>query len=315
VQVQLCLREAPQAVEIHVEMIGAVGRRRAAIAIGLVLAVGIGFGLRSGDAATADPPGAAARADRLAEAARIADAALLRLDDGLEASRDHARRGTALTVSGDAPAPELEAAADLLVAAADDADAAQRSLAALAGYAAAVQPGTAIPALSYGGADVQQIAAQLRAGVAAATLFVQRRHATEAIVESLGAALAALDRDDPAAALSALDAADAPLALLDDWEDRPALLRYWITVSRDLIAAAGDIARATIANDPAAVEAAAARYAKAADLARGADNALAFTLSEEGSAVSATPLRRLAEVADQAVDSRAAIRPLLQPGS
>ncbi len=214
-----------------------------------------------------------------------------------------------------APADELSTAADLLAATAEDGDAARSTLLELAGYAASIRPGTVVPALSYGGADLQQIAAQLRSGVEAATLFVERRHATDAVVQALATALGALERDDPAAALSALDASDAPLALLDDWEDRPPLLRYWMTISRDLINAAGDIARATIADDPAAVEAAAARYGKAAEAARGADNALAFALSEQGSAVSATPLRRLAAAADEAADARAAIQQLLPPAS
>jgi hypothetical protein len=300
-------------------MIGAGARRGAAIAIVVVLAVGLGFGLRSADPTAADPPGAVARAGQVAEAARVADAALARLEAGLEASREHARRGTALTVSGagstDKPAKELVAAADLLAAASADADAARRSLIALAGYVAAVQPRTEVPALSFGSGDLEQIGAQLRASAAAATTFVERRHATEAVVEALAAALAALDDDDPVAALAALDAAEAPLALLDGWEDRPPLVRYWMGVSRDLLAAAGDIATATIAHDPAAVQAAAARYAKAADAARGADNALAFALSEAGSAVSATPLRRLAAVADEAGDALAAIQQLLRPAS
>jgi hypothetical protein len=296
-------------------MIGAASRRRAAIAIGLVLVVGVGFGLRSADAAAADPPGAAIRTVQLAEAARAADAALARLEAGLASSRDHARRGTALTVSGDAPATELETAADLLAEAAGDADAARQALVALDGYAAAIQPRTEIPELSYGGPDVQQIAAQLRSGAAAATLFVERRHATEAIVGALASALAALDRNDPVAALEALDAAGPPVALLDAWEDRPPLVRYWMTISRDLLAAAADIASATIANDPAAAQAAASRYAKAADAARGADNALAFALSETGAGISATPLRRLASLADDAADARAAIEPLLRPAS
>lgn len=314
-QVQLGFREAPQALEVHRQMIGAGGRGRATIAIGLVLTVGIGFGLRSGNPGLADPPGAAARTLQLTAAARVAVAALARLDMGLEASRDHARRGTALTVSGDAPAAELGTAADLLAGAADGADVARRSLLALAGYAAAIAPRSTTPALSFGGADLVQIAAQLRSSAAAATLFVERRHATEAIVEALKTGLGALDRDDPVAALAALDAAAAPLALLDDWEDRPPLLRYWMTISRELISAAADIASATIANDPAAVQAAAQRYATAADAAQGADNALAFALSEAGSGISATPLRRLAAVADESADARAALQPLLQPAS
>lgn len=295
-------------------MIGA-GRRPAAIAMATALAVAVGFGLRAGDPASADPPDAAARAERLAEAVDAANQALERLSAGLDEARDHARRGTALTVSGEAPATELVTAAELLAAAGDDADTARQALAAVAGYAASIQPGGAVPALSYNGGDLQQIAAQLRSSADAATLFVERRHATEAIVDELGAALAALDRNDPAVALTALDAADAPLALLDDWEERPPLIRYWMSISRDLISAAGDIARATLADDPAAVEAAASRYATAAAAARGADNALAFALSEQGAAISGTPLRRLAGVADEAVDARSRLEQLMRPSS
>lgn len=88
-----------------------------------------------------------------------------------------------------------------------------------------------------------------------------------------------------------------------------------MTTSRDLIAAAVDIAQATLADDSAALEAAARRYAAAAGRATGADNALAFTLSEEGSAISGTPLRRLAAAADEAADARLALQPLLRPAS
>jgi hypothetical protein len=206
-------------------------------------------------------------------------------------------------------------AADLLAGAADEADAARRSLQALAGVAAAVQPGVGVPTLSYGGPELQLIAAQLRSGADEATLFVERRHATQAVVDALAAALVALDRDDPQAALDALAEADAPLALLDDWERRPPLLGYWMTISFELLDAAADIARATLANDPAEARAAAERYADAAEAARGADNALALTLSEEGAAVSAVPLRRLAAVASEAADARSALPRVLQPSS
>ena len=296
-------------------MIGAASGRRAVIAIATGLVVGIGFGVRSADLALADPPLAAARAAWLADAAATAEAALQRLVSALDEPRDHARRGAALTISGAAPAPELITAADLLAEAGPDADAARRALLVLAGTGAAVRPGVTVPLLSYNGTDLELMAAQLRTGADAADAFVERRHATEDVVDALASALAALDRDDPEGALAALEAADAPLALLDDWEERPPLLRYWMTISRDLIAAAADIARATIAGDPAAVEAAAARYATAADAARGADNALAFTLSEQGAAISATPLRRLAAAAEEAEEARAGIEPLLQPPS
>jgi len=289
-------------------MIGAGGRRRAVIGIGLVLAVGIGLGLRSADPAQADPPAEASRQRQLAEAAQVADVALGSLGSRIAVAREHARLGTALTASGEAPAPELIAAAEALAAASGEADDAKRGLELLGGLAAAIEPAEEIPTLSYGGRDLEQIAAQLEASAAAATLFVERRHATQEIVSALSAALAELEQDEPSAALTSLAEADAPMALLDAWEQRPPLLRYWMTISADLLEAAGDIARATLANDPAAAKAAGERYAKAAEAARGADNALALALSEGGAAVSATPVRRLAAVADEVDDARAALR-------
>lgn len=288
-------------------MIGAGGRRRAVIAISLGLAIGIGFGLRSADPTRADPPGALARTELMADAHDAAKVALARLSVELEGAREHARRGTALTVSGEAPAPELTSAADRVAGASDDAEAARQALLVLGGIAAAIQPGATIPVLSYGGTDLELIAAQLRSAAGAATLFVERRHATQAVVDALAVALAALERDDPSAALGSLQKADPPLALLEEWEQRPPLLRYWMMISADLLDAAGDIARATLNDDPAALKAAGERYAKAAEAARGADNALALTLSEEGAAISAAPLRHLAAIADEADDARSAL--------
>jgi hypothetical protein len=296
-------------------MIG-VGRvHRAAIVIVIGLMVGIGLGLRSADPSRADPPAEATRRQLLADTARDADAALARLGSDLIAAGDHAREGAALTVSGEAPAPELTSAADLLAGSSDSAETARRALVALQGVAASVEPGAQVPLLSYGGTDLQLIAAQLRTSAGAATTFVERRHATQAVVEALAGALAALEGDDPASALESLDQADAPLALLQDWEDRPPLLRYWMGVSADLIDAARDIARARLDGDQAAIAAAGRRYAEAAARALGADNALALTLSEEGSGVSATPLRRLAALADEASDARAGLAPMLRAGS
>ena len=289
-------------------MIGAGGRRRAVIAIGLGLVVGIGFGLRSADPARADPPAQAARERQLAQAAESADVALGNLGRRIAVARDHARLGTALTASGEAPAAELTAAAQALVAASRDADEARSDLEHLGGLAAAIAPKERVPALSYGGADLEQIAAQVAVSAPAADLFVERRHATQAVVDALSTALAHLERDEPEAALASLGQADAPMALLQAWEQRPALLRYWMTISTDLLDAAGDIARAAIANDPAAAEAAGQRYAKAAEAAKGADNALALALSEAGAAVSATPVRRLAAVADEVDEARTALR-------
>jgi hypothetical protein len=297
-------------------MIGGVGRRGAITIIVTALVVGIGLGLRSSDPSRADPAADAARTERLAAAAATADHALAQLSDVLARALDHVRTGSALAVAGDLPpAPELMSAAEGLAGGAGTADAARRALVALAGTAASVAPGKEMPALSYTGPDLLLISAQLHSSAEAATVFVARRHATAAIVSALADAAAALDGNQPAGAIAALDRATAPLALLDEWQDRPPLFRYWMTVIGDLLDAARGIATAAIAGDQSGLAAAAQHYAAAAAAARGADNALAVTLSEGGSAVSEVALRRLAAAAREVVDLRAALAPLLRRGS
>lgn len=292
-------------------MIGAVDARRAARAIGIALVVGLGFGLRSADPARADPPLDAARGRALVASAAAADEALAGLATLLNDAIDHARNGSADTVAGDrAPAPELEAAAGALTDGSVTADRARRAVAALAGLALAIAPDRAVPPLRLGGPDLLVMAAGLRSSADAATLFVERRQATVAIVTALGDAISALDHGFPADALARLDAAKAPLDLLDAWVERPPLIGYWMQVIREFIDATRGIATATIQGDRVAQRAAAARYAKAADAARGADNALAVSLAEEGGAVSGIQLERLAAAASAVADERAAVAPL-----
>jgi hypothetical protein len=285
-----------------------------AILIGLM--VGIGFGLRSAHPSLADPLLAAERARALAQAATQADDALVSLAAALAEAIDHARAGAALTVAGDQPpAPELTAAADLLQGESRRADAAQRAVESLIEMAADIAPAWHVPALSLAGPDLLLAASGLRTSADAAALFVERRHATEAIVAALGDALAALDADLPATAVTSLDRTVAPLALLDAWSEKPPLLGYWRKVTGELIDAARGIAEATIAGDPTAQRAAAQRYAKAAEAANGADHALAVSLAEEGNAVTVGELRRLAAAAGAVADERAALQPFTAPGS
>jgi len=286
-------------------------RLRGAVGLTAVVALAaLGFGLRSGDPARADPPLAVERGEQLASAASAANNALSRLSEVLATALDRGRRGAARTVAGDRPpAPELLAAAQGLEADAAAGDAARRALEALAGTAAAVDPVARVPALSYSGPELLEVAAQLRSTAEAATLFVERRNATAAVVEALGAGVAALDSDQPMVALARLDAAAAPLALLDEWTDRPPLLSYWMVIIGRLLDAARGIAVATIDDDPVAVAVAAVRYRDAGALAAGADNALAVALAEGASAVSATPLQRLAALAGEAADLRAELAP------
>ena len=255
---------------------------------------------------------AAMRRGRVFLVARAADDAVSRLAAIVQRALDAGRRGAALTVAGtDPPGPELEAAADALIAGAGDADAARRALDRLAGTLGAVAPGTVLPPLSTDGQQMRLFAAQLREAADAATAFVERRHAAEAIVAALGDALAALDRDDPAAAIERLDATGPSRRLLDEWKERPPLMSYWMGVTGDLIDAARGIATATLAGDTAAQRAAAQRYATASEAARGADNALAVTLTEEGAATSAGALQRLAAAAGEASDLRKALSGLI----
>ena len=283
-------------------------------AIGIGLVVGLGFGLRSADPSLADPPLVAVRLGALMTAASHADAALARLAGVLTDAIDHARLGSAQTVAGDRPpAPELAAAADALASGAGTADAAHRAVERLIALGACIAPERQIPALSLTGPDLLLMASGLRTSGDAATLFVERRHATGTIVGGLGDALAALKGNLPATALSSLDRTTAPFALLRAWAERPRLLDYWIQVTGELIDAARDIAEATIARDPVAQKAAGERYAKAGEAARGADNALAVTLSEEGAAVTVTQLQRLAAAAATVDEERGALQPLTVP--
>ncbi|MEX0709571.1 MAG: hypothetical protein WD116_00020 [Chloroflexota bacterium] len=313
---QLSLGERPQSIEVHQVMIGGARARGALALLTVVAAVGICLGLRPADPTSADPPISAHRREQLAAMATAADALLARLSDTLDAALEEARLGAALTGGGDRPpATALRAAATLLDADAATADAARRALEAHAGTAASVAPGSDVRQLSYSGPELLTVAAQLREAADAATVFVERRTATQAVVAALGAAVAALDGDRPAAALEHLDDAIAPLAILEDWDDRPPLLHYWESVIVRLLDAARGIAVASIEGDADAVAAAAARYGEAAKLAGGADNALAVTLAEESAAVTVTPLRRLAALAREASDVRAALADLLSPAA
>jgi hypothetical protein len=297
-------------------MIGGVGRHRAAIAIASALVVTAGLGLGPSDGSPANPLLTASRAAVLASSASAADAALARLQDVVNAALDHARRGAAETLAGATPpAPELVAAADVLATGAEAADGASRAVQGLMGVAASVAPGSAVLPLSYGSPDLLSLAAGLRSSADAATLFVERRDATAAIVAALTDAVGALTDDQPAAALTDLEGTKAPLAILAAWTEAPSLLHYWMRVTGDLVDAARGIATATLAGDDAALRAAAAAYQKAGEAARGADNALAVTISEEAAAVSGSQLRRLAAIASAIADLRTVAQGLLRAGS
>jgi hypothetical protein len=285
--------------------------RSRAVATGVLAALLLGaiLAARPASAPQADPTIEADRQAQLLLAVAQADAALERLQGDLERAVDAARHGAAQVVSGDeAPEPALAEAATLLEAARSDARVAFAAASSVGGTLACARPGTA--ALALGGVVPDQlasIATQLRASASAGAEFVERRWATEATLTALSNALAALDRDDPGAALSALDDADAALGKIVDWEKRPPSLGYWLQTTAELLAAARGIADAAIAQDPAAAATAAGAYRAAADKAVDADRSRELAMAEAGSAITVVPLQRLAASLRELVTLRAAV--------
>jgi hypothetical protein len=262
-----------------------------------VVLLGGALAARPVAAASADPPREAERQAWLRASAAEADAALERLSLLLEEVVDSARVGSARIVSGEEPpGPDLEAAAVMLDGAGPAVAAARRALGELRGTLDGIRPDVgALAGYDVLALDPGIIAAQLRTSAAAAVPFVERRWATEATLEGLGEALAALDRDDPRNALRALDGADAELEVVANWENPPPSLPFWVDTTSDLLAAARAIAEAAIAGDATAAAIAAEAYAIAAERAGPADRSLALAMAEAGSAITTLPLRRLTD--------------------
>ncbi len=289
------------------------GRPMGGVMAGIgILAIGSALCLRPADPTVAAPDIEAHRKAGLAAAANSTDALLAALVTSLDSALQHARAGAAGTRSGEVPpAAEFEAAAQAVAQASPGADALARALRDLAGMASSVAPGFSVPPSVPAGSDLLIVAAQLRASGDAATEFFERRRATTAVNEALGAAVEALRDDDPHGALDRLTEGDPALALLVAWEQPPETFGFWLATIGELYAAAREIATATIAGDAAAVERAGARYGAAAESARGADNALALALAEGASAVSINAQRRVADLLDGALTTRAAIATLI----
>jgi hypothetical protein len=297
----------------------AVSRRapgsRTLVGVAAALLIGVLLAARPADPAAADPAAQWARQRALVARADAADAALLVLQEALRAARDAARRGAALVLDGDDPAaPPLTEAARLLEAAAPQSEAAVAAMDRLRGTAAAAGAGVSIPIVPEPG-QLTSIAGQLRDSAGGVEPFVERRRAAQRTLERLRSALAALQDNDPVAALPPLDEARVARAVLAAWEPAPVTLDLWLETTDRMIAAADAIAEATLAGDAEAARDAAADYAAAAEEARRADVSLALSLSEAGSALTATPMRRLADALAEVERARAVVASLLQAGS
>ncbi|HET6380821.1 MAG TPA: hypothetical protein VFH63_07265 [candidate division Zixibacteria bacterium] len=261
----------------------------------------------------ADPTLAASRFAVLREVAAVADGALQRLEEAVTAAIDRGRLASALTVEGDEPPSSVYLeAARAAEAAAGPASEAATAVAGLRAVWPAVDP--AAPGLPDGvtAVDLLGIGSQLREAAPAADAFVELRLAAGRTLAALDDALAALDADDPGAALAALEDAERARQRVAAWDEPPVVLSVWLDTTGRVIAAAREITAATVAGDAERAERAVAAYRKAVEGARQADIALALAISETGAGLAATPLRRLADAAAAIVAQRAAVASVLQ---
>ena len=241
-----------------------------------------------------------------------ADGLLQDLIAQLQAAIDAARRGASRIQVGEVdPGPAFDEAATAARSAALLAADAAVATAGIDGVLLAVEPerGPLPPGPS---SSLSGIADQLATSGAAGASFVQRRLASRATLAALADALEALDGDDPNAALTALDQADASLAEVADWPLPPAVLPLWLDTTGAMIDGARGIAEATIAQDPVAAAEAADAYRLAAEEARRADTALALAIAESGNSLASTPMRRLAEALAASFAQLDAVRVILR---
>jgi hypothetical protein len=260
--------------------------RRVVAVLAAVVVFAVVFGARPADEATADPVRLAAL--RLVAVAQVtaAEAALAEAEDRLDEGLLEAGRGQAAVLGGrQDPAAIMDGAAGSFESAAEPIGEAQAALVDLAWTLRALDPGVAPPSLDPGPDDLRDLAAQWRATGMPLSAEADLRRAAEATLTALGMALAALDDDDPAAALEAIAEAEAALDVVRASGREVTTLPFWIDTVEALLAAATDIAEAAQAGDAAALAAAQAAYEAAAADATRADQALAIALGEAASGI------------------------------
>lgn len=255
--------------------------KRIVAAVGIVAAVAVLFGAGPADSAPTDPLRAAAL-QRMADAqAAEADAALQEAEELMDSGIRVAGQAQAAVLAGDGdPVVLMDAAAVSFEAAAAPVDEAQVLLDALGWTLFALDPQAPPPTLELVGADLLAIGAQWRATALPLSALADLRRAAEATLTSLEDALAALEGDDPAAALEAVAEAEAWLEEVRPTEGDVTTLPFWVDTVDALLAATADIAHAVQAGDAEALAAAQAAYAAAAADAARADQALAIALGE-----------------------------------
>ena len=144
--------------------------------------------------------------------------------------------------------------------------------------------------------QLESIASQLASTAEAGARFAEIRRGAESVS---GSVIDALD----AAAAGRLDEADEHLATslaavdaVRELEEGALVLSVWIDTADAMIRAVQELVDAVRTSDPERADAARADFDAAAERAPQADRSLRIGLGETGSAISAVPLQRLAEV-------------------
>ena len=280
---------------------------RSVAALAALVLIIVAFGARPSGAGADDP----LRAARLTALARDqvaeADTALADVETALGQATGLARDGQAAILTGpDDPAVALSAAADGYESAADPVGRAQAALADLGWTLRALAPETEPPALDLQPDDVLDLSAQWRAAAPPSSALADTRRQCEATIDALNDALAALEANDPHAALGHVDRAEASLEIVRPVADDLSTLPYWVDTVGALLDATRGIADAALAGDEAALAEAQAAYEEAAVNAHRADQALTIALGEAAaritgpaSASSAEAQRAVAATRDQ----------------
>jgi hypothetical protein len=157
-----------------------------------------------------------------------------------------------------------------------------------------------------GGAELREIAADLRVAAARADDAAEMRRAAESLLVDLEAALEALVAGRYAEAGRSVDAARADHDAISGTAASAGVLGVWLSATDAMISAVSDLIDASAAGDAAASAAAAAEFDATASEAATADRALAIAVSEAADTAGA-PLRTLAEAAATLDDAHAAL--------
>jgi hypothetical protein len=259
-----------------------------------------------------EPSAALAARQLVLERADAADAALHALEEAVAPGLDAARRGSARVVSGDdPPGAELRAAAAALASADGVAGEARQAVDALEGARRLVQGGTVID-LDVARGEIGSIAAQIRGTAGAADAFADMRRRAERLVVELEEALAALEAGSLGKARDLVAVARDDHEVLAAWEVELLTLPVWIDPTDAMIGTVETIIAASEAGDEASASEAAREFVALAEEAGPADRALRIALGEGGSAVTAAPLGRLADLLREVALTRLEVASIVQ---